>query len=128
MPNKAKANRSMAWHVRTGTPPWGRGRVTDDIPPHSRACGPTDHEHGRDCSFDCPTCRGVGHLPDETPGRAMLREYLIDFAEWLAGQGEVDGVVVDDYVDRYLGLEADHPLSPATRVSIESEARRRDRL
>ena len=26
--------------------------------PHSRACGPRRHEHGRDCSWNCPTCHG----------------------------------------------------------------------
>jgi hypothetical protein len=26
--------------------------------PHSRACGPKKHKHGRDCSENCPSCHG----------------------------------------------------------------------
>jgi hypothetical protein len=29
-----------------------------DDRPHSRACGITRHDHGTDCSPDCPTCCG----------------------------------------------------------------------
>lgn len=29
-----------------------------DERPHSRACGIRQHEHGPDCSDNCPTCQG----------------------------------------------------------------------
>lgn len=29
-----------------------------DMRPHSRACGIRNHEHGPDCSTNCPTCGG----------------------------------------------------------------------
>lgn len=29
-----------------------------DESPHSRACGITAHDHGPQCSADCPTCHG----------------------------------------------------------------------
>lgn len=32
---------------------------TVDKRPHSRACGWRQHEHGRSCSTNCPTCHGV---------------------------------------------------------------------
>ena len=28
-------------------------------PPHSRACGWAKHEHGFECSYNCPTCHGL---------------------------------------------------------------------
>lgn len=31
---------------------------TRDGRPHSRACGIRKHDHGRECSKDCPTCGG----------------------------------------------------------------------
>lgn len=29
-----------------------------DVRPHSRACGFRKHDHGKDCSTNCPTCHG----------------------------------------------------------------------
>lgn len=46
--------------------------------------------------------------------RALLREHLIDFGEWLSAQAETDVMTVDEAVDSYLEREAAHPLSPAT--------------
>lgn len=31
--------------------------------PHSRACGPTNHEHGTGCHSNCPTCGGQPWMP-----------------------------------------------------------------
>jgi hypothetical protein len=31
-----------------------------DERPHSRACGIRPHEHGPECSTNCPTCQGSG--------------------------------------------------------------------
>jgi predicted Zn-ribbon and HTH transcriptional regulator len=31
-----------------------------DTRPHSRACGLIKHDHGVNCSFDCPTCGDGG--------------------------------------------------------------------
>ena len=32
--------------------------------PHSRACGIHTHQHGDDCSNDCPTCYGQDEFAD----------------------------------------------------------------
>jgi hypothetical protein len=34
--------------------------------------------------------------------KLLLREHLIDFADWLSNQAEIDVMVVDEAVDQYL--------------------------
>ena len=43
-----------------------KGEQTDSGRPHSRACGWMRHDHGRECSYNCPTCHGADYSPKGT--------------------------------------------------------------
>lgn len=50
--------------------------MSTDQRPHSRACGWAHHDHGPQCSQDCPTCSSIGG--------ALISDGLRQHLAWVA--------------------------------------------